>query len=83
MAPMRHAEREQRRGLAVDRGEVGVLGAVDVVGVAELGTSPSHSRPMVAASRPATSVPSDAAISEARASRKSPTGWPGGCPTGR
>ncbi len=35
-------------------------------------TCPWHSRPMVAASRPATSVPSEAAISEALANRKSP-----------
>ena len=33
---------------------------------------PSHSRPIVRASSPATSVPSEAAISDARASRKSP-----------
>ncbi len=35
-------------------------------------TSPSHSRPIVAANRAETSVPRDAAISDARASRKSP-----------
>ena len=35
-------------------------------------TWPSHSRPMVAAMRAATSLPSWAAISEARARRKSP-----------
>ena len=35
-------------------------------------TSPSHMAAMVAARRPATSVPRLAAISEARASRKSP-----------
>ena len=35
-------------------------------------TWPSHRRPIVAANRPATSVPSDAANSDARASKKSP-----------
>ena len=65
--------REQRRRLALDRAEVVGLGALRVEGAAAAApTSPSHSLPMVRASSPATSVPSEAAISEARASRKSP-----------
>ena len=75
---------EQRRGLAVDRREVGVLGAVDVEGVLQL----ERPRPRTAGRswRPAARPP------RCRATRRSPTpgpagsrrrGSPSGCPSGR